>query len=139
MSATQISFCNGSPSNPYSGRFELRLYADDRFEASYEHRKKRTSWRGTLVRGTFDRATAAVSDAGFPRVAPIAPVSSGSYPVELALETDGTWERIEIGEGDRTYVAISIIASSILSMLEPKIARMPPGQTTPIVDVQQHA
>ncbi len=138
MNVTQISYCHGNPHNPYSGRIELLLHVDDRFEASYEHRTRRM-WHGTLVIGTFARALAALAAGGFPHSAPIGPRLSGTSLLELGREADGVWDRIRVGEDDEAYGAIDVIASSIICMLEPKLARMPPGATTPILELHQDA
>lgn len=137
MSVTQIIYECGNPHSPYVGRVSLHLHYDERFEAAYEHRRTRTAWQGMLRQGTFSRACIALANAGFPSVPPLGELAPGEAPKEFAWYTDGAWQRGELRETDRRFAAFVIITSTILTVLDPKLARMPPGETTPVVDASR--
>lgn len=128
-----ISYANGNPADPYFGRIELGLSANDRFVASYQHRTKRTQWEGALVTGTFARARDALTRAGFPSVVPFTHLIPGESPLELGWQRDGVWERGETVD-DSAFFHMNAIASTILCVLDSNLARMPPGENTPVIE-----
>ncbi len=133
MDIEAISYEYGSPGNPYGGRIALQLFADDRFVASYHHRNLVKRWEGRVILGTFARASEVLSSTGIPEVHRLSGLAPGESPLELGWLRDGSWQRGETRDREK-YVEIRILASSILSVLDSNLARMPPGQTTPVIE-----
>lgn len=136
MTVSEISYERGSRYSPYVGRISLHMHDDERFEARYEHGERESSWRGTLRQGTFVRATEAMQTSGFPCVPPVGELAPGDAPIELAWCSDGIWVRCEMPTSETKFFGIRILTSSIIAALDERIARMPPGETTPVIDAQ---
>jgi len=136
MAIEAVSFCSGDPHDPYRGRTALQISTDERFVASYRHRQVVTLWGGRVAIGTFAKACDALSAAGFPEVQPVRELVPGQYPLELGWLRDGRWVRGETLEADK-FTSFIIVTSTILSVLDSNLARMPPGETTPVVE-QRH-
>jgi len=133
MTIEAVSYASGSSGNPYLGRISLSLYADERFAASYAHRDLTSQWEGQLVTGTFAKACEALSSAGLPNLQPIVELAPGQDPLELGWVRSGAWERGETLDRN-TFWKIRVLASTILATLEANLARMPPGENTPVLN-----
>jgi len=136
MDIEAISYEYGSPGNPYGGRIALQLFADERFVASYHHRNLVKRWEGRVTVGTFAIACDALSSAGIPDTPRLSGLAPGEYPLELGWLRDGNWQRGETTD-DTRYSKVEILASTILSVLDSNLARMPPGETTPVIEHRQ--
>jgi hypothetical protein len=133
MTIDAVTYAYGSQGNPYLGRIELQLYADERFVASYRHRDLASQWNGHLLAGTFAKARDAMSSAGFPEVPRIIELAPGEDPLELGWLRDGVWERGSTMDRNKFW-KIRILASTVLSVLDSNLARVPPGETTPVIE-----
>lgn len=133
MTLEAVSYCSGSPNDPYSGRIALQIFDDERFVAAYRHRQDANLWGGRLTAGTFARACEMLASAGFPVVTPVHRLVPGQYPLELGWLRDRRWERGETLETDK-FTPFIILTSTILSVLDSNLARMPPGETTPVIE-----
>lgn len=131
MMTDVVSYAYGTQGNPYLSRIELLLYVDERFVASYRHA---TSFpNGSRVEpGTFAKACDALSSGGFPEMQRITELAPGQDPLELGWRRD-EWLRGSTLEA-RKFLTIQVLASTILSVLDSNLARMPPGETTPVAE-----
>jgi len=134
MTIDAVSYEYGSEGNPYLGRIALQWFSDERFIASYHHRALRSEWHGHLRPGSFLKVYTALLAAGFPNVPPLGELVAGESPLELGWLVDGTWHRVEVKEESTTFSNVITIASTILSVLDPNLAGMPSGETTPIIE-----
>jgi hypothetical protein len=133
-----VSYERGSDTGLYFGRVSLCLFQDERFAASYRHHETAHEWKGHLAPGTFAKACTALEEAGFvagPHAFGLAP---GEYPLELGWLRDDVWQRCEVRDADRNrFFKIRVLASTILSVLDANLARMPPGETTPVTEQER--
>ncbi|HEY0250238.1 MAG TPA: hypothetical protein VGC41_01885, partial [Kofleriaceae bacterium] len=60
-------------------------------------------------------------------------LAPGQSPLELGWLRDGMWER-GVTLDENKFWKISTIASTILSVLDANLARMPPGESTPVIE-----
>ena len=134
MAIEALTYADGSPHSPYFGRIELELLSNEQFAASYQHRALKSEWRGKLAAGTFAKACAALASSGFPNVPPLGDLVPGEHPLSLGWLSDGAWQRAKVKENASGFSKIIIVASSILSVLDSRLARMPPGETTPVIE-----
>lgn len=119
------------------GRIELELDADDTFHARHETGRARRSWHGRLAPGTFVRALDEMKAAGFPKVDPVGPLPPGAAPRELKWERRVGSESVRLPDEDRSFDQLDTIFSSILAALDPVLARLPQGVTTPVIEQRQ--
>lgn len=131
MAIEAVSYCSGSSHDPYLGRIALQIFADERFVASYRHRQVVKLWGGQLAAGTFAKACEELSIARFPEVPPFHELIPGQYPLELGWLNDRRWERGETLDAEQ-FTRFVRLTSTILAVLDPDLARMPPGETTPV-------
>lgn len=135
MTVTKIEYGDGNPNHRSVGRIGLVLHHDERFEASYQHRDQHRAWRGTLRAGTFAHAIAVLQACGFPRSEPFGNLAPGTSITDLGWEADGAWQRIRYPETTTTYDPFVVIVSTIMSVLDGQLARMPPGASSLIASV----
>lgn len=134
MTIDAVSYARGSANSPYFGRVELEVLADERFVASYQHRAAKREWRGTLEPGTFAKAREALARTGFPEVPPLGDLVPGESPRLLGWRSDGTWLTAKIKENATPYAQFIALTSTILAVLDSKLAAMPPGETSPVIE-----
>jgi hypothetical protein len=136
MTVTKIEYGDGNPGNRYVGRIALVLQHDEWFEASYQHRDQRRSWRGALVAGTFARAVGVLRACGFPRSEPLGNLVPGTSITDLGWEDNGAWQRIRYPDTAATYHPFVAIVSTIMSVLDGQLARMPPGASSVVASLE---
>ena len=134
MTIDAVSYARGSANSPYLGRIELEVLADERFIASYQHRTAKRLWHGALEPGTFARARDVLASAGFPEVPPLGELVPGESPRLLGWRSDGTWLTAKVRENAPAYTLFIVLTSTILTVLDSKLAGMPPGQTSPVIE-----
>jgi hypothetical protein len=116
------------------GRVELEIASDDTFRARHETGRGLRSWRGRLVPGTFQRAVKEMTAGGFPNVKPLGPLPPGSAPRELGWDRGARNESVRLADDDRNFDQLDTIFSSILTVLDEALARLPPGVTSPVIE-----
>ncbi len=136
MSIEIVGYQYGSPTGMYGGRVELQMFADEHFTASYVHHEKTNRWEGRVAPGTFAKACDALSGAGFPIVPQVIERAPGQYPLVFSWFRNGTWERGETLESEM-FSKFLILTSTVLALLDTELARMPPGETSPVLE--QHS
>lgn len=133
MEIEALSYCRGTWQDPQHGRIALQIFNDERFVATYRHREVVHIWGGRLAAGTFARARQELSAAGFPELPPIDELAPGQHPMELGWLCDRRWQRAETLDRQR-FMRFIILTSTVLSVLDSDLARMPPGETTPVIE-----
>jgi len=128
-----ISYCRGTSQDPNRGRIALQLFNDERFVVSYRHHEVVKIWGGRVAPGTFTRAFEALSAAGFPEVPRVPIPVPDESPIELGWLRDKWWQRSETLDRDQ-LASFIIVTSTILSELDSDFARMPAGETTPVIE-----
>jgi hypothetical protein len=133
MAIEAVSYCSGTSNNPYRGRIALQIFDNERFVASYRHREVVDLWGGRLRPGTFTKACERLASAGFPEVPPVHELIPGEYPLELGWLVEHRWHRRETLDRHK-FTQFVILTSTILSVLDSNRARMPPGETSPVIE-----
>jgi len=119
----------------YTGRLDLQLNVDDTFIASHDFRRVRREWRGRLVAGTFARAHNGLANAGFPDAPPLGQLVPDEGVSTIRWRCDGRWQRALIKDESDVFSDFIAITSTILSVLDQALAQMPPGVTTPVIEL----
>ena len=131
---SRITFAQGRVAASRFGRIELEIASDDTFRARHETGRAWRSWRGRLVNGAFQRAVHEMTTAGFPNVKPLGPLPPGAAPRELSWDGRAGNESVRLADDDRHFDQLDMIFSSILTVLDQTLARMPPGMVTPVIE-----
>ncbi len=131
---SRITSAHGRVAASRFGRVELEIAANDTFQARHETGRVRRSWIGRLANGTFQRAVREMTAAGFPKVKPLGPLPPGAAPRELSWDRPTGTESAHLADDDRGFDQLDMIFSSILTVLDQTLARMPPGATTPVIE-----
>jgi hypothetical protein len=117
-----------------AGRLELELLEDDTFVASHDHRRVKREWRGKLSSGTFAKARDALAHAGFPNVPPLGELVPGEGISVIRWLSCGEWTRALVKDDWTLFSDFIKVTSTILTVLDSNLARMPPGETTPVIE-----
>jgi len=120
----------------HTGRLELQLQVDDTFFASHDFRRVRREWRGHLLAGTFVGARDGLANAGFPNAPPLGHLVPDESLSTIRWRCDGMFQRALVKNASSVFSDFITITSTILTVLDHALARMPPGFTTPVVEHQ---
>jgi len=118
----------------YTGKLDLQLFEDDTFVAAHDHRRVKREWRGKLSSGTFGKGRDALARAGFPNVPPLGQLVPGEGIYAIRWLSGSEWTRALVKDDWTLFSDFIKVTSTILTVLDSNLARMPTGETTPVVE-----
>lgn len=131
---TEIEAITFGHQHLYTGKLDLELLCDDTFVVSHDHRRVKREWRGKLLTGTFAKARLALSSAGFPNVPPLGELVPGEGVSVIRWLSEAQWQRAVVKDEWTVFSDFIKVTSTILTVLDSNLARMPPGETTPVIE-----